>query len=570
MDLLRQQIVLARRRLLLQQFVGGLVWCWFVLLVIATVAIAASKIWYIPVDARTWSGAWLGGALGLGIVIALAHTWLKRKSSFDAATEIDRRFGLRERVASTLALSDHDLASPVGQALVSDVSEKLRRIHVAEKFRLQLDRRAWLPMVTAIGAFALAFLVDSRGQDNPVSATPTSSPAAAQVKKSTTALQKKLAEQKREAKEKGLAEAEHLFNKLEEGAKNLAGKNEVEQKQALVKLNDLAKDLEKRKQALGDSKSFQQQLNQLKDINKGPAEKMAQSLKNGDLQKAMDEVEKLKQQLAENKLDDQAKQELGKQLEKMQQALDQARNGHEQAKQDLQRQIEEKRQAGQTGEADKLQQQLDKLAQQDSRMDQLGQMSDKLGKAAQAMKNGQSQEASQQLSELQDELSQMQKENQELEMIDGALDQIADAKNAMKCDKCKGAGCEHCQGGGEGGADSDEDGEGGGNKRDEHGKRPGRGGNEWGRGHVAKGNPGEDVKAGFYDSKVKQKVGEGAGIVTDQVEGPNRKGQVQEQIKQEFEAAKKDDTDPLTGQRLPRDYRDHAKTYFDALRDGKQ
>ena len=38
---------------------------------------------------------------------------------------------------------------------------------------------------------------------------------------------------------------------------------------------------------------------------------------------------------------------------------------------------------------------------------------------------------------------------------------------------------------------------------------------------------------------------------------------------QSANAAKAEAADPLTGQRLPREYRDHARKYFDAIREGK-
>ena len=55
----------------------------------------------------------------------------------------------------------------------------------------------------------------------------------------------------------------------------------------------------------------------------------------------------------------------------------------------------------------------------------------------------------------------------------------------------------------------------------------------------------------LYDDKVKQNVGKGSAVITGLVDGPNSKGQVVEEIKTQVEAAKHEDADPLTGQRLP-------------------
>jgi hypothetical protein len=94
-------------------------------------------------------------------------------------------------------------------------------------------------------------------------------------------------------------------------------------------------------------------------------------------------------------------------------------------------------------------------------------------------------------------------------------------------------------------------------------------GNGIGKG-TGQGEKANDLKnVRFFDSNVSQKVGQGAIEVNDFVPGANRRGEVTETIKSSFEAAAEQASDaPLAGQRLPRDYRDHAKEYFDALRKG--
>ena len=53
------------------------------------------------------------------------------------------------------------------------------------------------------------------------------------------------------------------------------------------------------------------------------------------------------------------------------------------------------------------------------------------------------------------------------------------------------------------------------------------------------------------------------------VEGPNIKGQVQQSIKDEMASQAAEPADPLTSERLPKNQRDQAQQYFDALREGK-
>ena len=169
------------------------------------------------------------------------------------------------------------------------------------------------------------------------------------------------------------------------------------------------------------------------------------------------------------------------------------------------------------------------------------------------MSKGDCKSAADALGKLSEELAGMQSESQELEMLDDALAEFSDAKNSMACSECDGEGCEACQGEG------------------------GKQGNKFGRGDMARGR---GIGAGdrdeqrtdtkLYDSRVNQNVRKGQVIVTGEADGPNRKGQVQEAIKSQFSNAEQQTAEALTGQRLPHDYRDHAKGYFDSLREGQK
>ena len=65
---------------------------------------------------------------------------LSRRTALDAAIEIDRRFDLRERVASSLSLSEAERDTDAGQALVKDAVRAASRIDVGDKFRVRFSR----------------------------------------------------------------------------------------------------------------------------------------------------------------------------------------------------------------------------------------------------------------------------------------------------------------------------------------------------------------------------------------------------------------------------------------------
>ena len=437
MDKLKLQVRRARRRLVCEQFLTKLTWCLFATLLVALVAIAVPKMLVLGVDRVAWTWSWLGGALGTGLVAAIVWTLATRRNELDAAIEIDLRFGLKERVSSSLSLTEDELQSKAGRALVKDALRKVYRIEVNERFRVRLDRRAWLPMVPAVIAFLLAVFVDDRGADNTAKATTASSQ---QVKKSTEVLRKKIAERRKKAQEKGLKDAEGLFKKLEEGTRELSKKKDIDQKKAMVKLNDLSRELQKRRKQMGDSNQMRKQLNQLKNLNKGPADKLAKAMRKGDFKQMLNELKKLEEQLKNGKLSKKDQALLAKQLDQMKDKLEQMAQRQRQAMENLKQQIAKQREAGNNAEAGKLQQQLDKLAQQMPQMNKMQKLANKMGQASASMKKGDGKAAAAALGQMAADLEDMQLQLDEFAMLADLEEQIAMAKDAMGCENCGGAG----------------------------------------------------------------------------------------------------------------------------------
>ena len=551
MDKLLSQVRRARRRLVLEQFLSRLVWCLFGTLLVAAVAIAVPKVIVLDNLPAWWANAWLGGAAAAGVIAAIVWTLATRRSALDAAMEIDRRFELRERIASSLSLGVDDRDSEAGQALVSDAVRAIERIEVREKFGIAIERRAWLPLVPATLAICLAMFVGNREANSNVPAQQTQL-TAQQVKKSAEELRKKIAERVKEAEKKDLKDATHLLKEIEKGTKDLADKKSVDQKDAAVKLNDLAKQLENCRSQLGARETLEKQLGN-KDFGKGPGEKLAEAMKQGDWQKAQQELQKLQKELTKGGLDPAAQKQLGEQLSKMQQKLAEAAQVHEQTMQELQKQVDQQRQQGNPEQAEKLQQKLDQLAQQQPQMQALQKLAQQMGECQACMKAGDQQGAQQALDGLAQQMQQMQMDADEMAMLDEAMQQIEMAKQLMACGQCQGAGCQACQGKMAGNS----------NKQ----------GNQNGPG-IGKGSgPGrmpEDLeKTGFRDSQVRQNAQKGAMTFGGLVDGPNIAGVAAEQIKAEMTTEAAEPADPLTSERLPRSRREHAEEYFNKLREGK-
>jgi DNA repair exonuclease SbcCD ATPase subunit len=316
-----------------------------------------------------------------------------------------------------------------------------------------------------------------------------------------------------------------------------------------VKLNDLSKQLSERREKLGGDNEIKKQLAGMKDFNKGPADKMVDAMKNGDWDKAKQELEKLKNQIADGKLDEKTKKELMKQLEQLKKNLEDAAAQRKQAIQELKKQIEEQKQKGNVAEAGKLQQKLDQLQKQQKQSQQLNKLAQKLAQAQKAMQQGDKQAAAQAMQQMMQQMEAMQKEMTEGQMLDAAMEQLEMAKNAMGCQDCMGAGCKICQAGMNGRM-----------------MRMGMGMNQ---GQGSGPRPDEKNDVNFRDSQVKQNPGKGAAVIAGEADGPNIRGDVQEAIQEEMAAQGSQPADPLVIEQLPKAQRENAEDYFNRLREGE-
>ena len=303
-------------------------------------------------------------------------------------------------------------------------------------------------------------------------------------------------------------------------------------------------------------------MEQIQGIDKGPADKLAKALAKGDFQKAVRELEQLQKQLEDKKLDPAKKDELAKQMDQLKQKIQQMAQQAKDAQADLQKRADQLRQAGDPAAANKLEEQIQRLQQQGPQMDALKGLSNKLGQCASQMNQGKSDQAAQSMQEALQQMQEMAQQQSEMKTLDGALQTLEDARRQMTCEKCGGKGCKECQGQGEGNEMMAQGGEGEGDKNGKPGPGLGTGPGDGAR-------PEAKADGRFYDSRVSQKVGKGAGTVTGLTDGPNLKNQAEAEIQQAAAAIECGSTNPLSGQHLPKKQREHAQQYFDSFREGK-
>jgi hypothetical protein len=93
-----------------------------------------------------------------------------------------------------------------------------------------------------------------------------------QIKVATKKLQEKLRAAEKKAETLDLKDAEAL-KEINRELDKLGNKQTADRKEAMLKINDLAKEIEKRKQDLGGAEKLKKDFDKLKDIEKGPARK---------------------------------------------------------------------------------------------------------------------------------------------------------------------------------------------------------------------------------------------------------------------------------------------------------
>ncbi len=75
----------------------------------------------------------------------------------------------------------------------------------------------------------------------------------------------------------------------------------------------------------------------MKNLQAGPAKEFGSALKTGDLSKAMKELDKLKEKLAKNELDEKDREKLAKQLTELEETLRKAADAQKLAERELHR-----------------------------------------------------------------------------------------------------------------------------------------------------------------------------------------------------------------------------------------
>lgn len=560
MDEITRQVSRARRRLLAFQFVRFLSRTLLVTLLLTVMALAVPKIWGVGFGGPVWTWSWIVGAAVVSLLIGAGMTYWRGKTAIEVALEIDRRFGLKERVSSSLALTATERDAGAGAALVRDAARRVSRVEINEEFSWNIRWPELSPLLLVMGVVALLTIPDAENvaQTN----TPTTVEVRRQIHKVAEQAREKFKRQRKQLAERNLKEVADLLLQAERVAEDIKKDGGIDRKKAAIKLNNLARELEKRRSEMGDRAALKKQLDQLKELKAGPAEKLGKAIREGDFRKAGNELEALKKKLENGSLSQEDQKKLAEQLEQMQNKLQQLAESHQRKKQDLQKQIDKARANNDLAKAGDLQRQLEKLQAQDAQAESLQQLANKLAEAEQQLQKGDQQAAAQQLAQMAEDLQQLQDSGEQLEVMQTLESELSEMRDMMNCPQCNGQGCQACQSNSASLAAQAQSANSG------QGDRPGDGrkGEGAGQGYRAE----EKTDTDTIQARNRGNAKAGPSVITGDADGPNKAGLSKTAAREVIESAKNADTEPLENVRLPRVERDHSNEYFDKLRQGEE
>ena len=495
----------------------------------------------------------------LAVISSLAFTWLKLPEEVGVAQEVDKRCNLKERLSTSLSLEGDLAKSEIARALIADTEKSTGQINLTREFPLKPTRLFCFPCLLVPCMFLLYLWMDPVGiaKAEPVSESKVEEKN--QVNEAAKLLKRQIQQRKRNASEKGLLEAEKLYGRLESKIDSVIKDPKMDQKQTMIAMNDLKKQLEQRSSQLSNPESFKKILAQMKGLQAGVGKEMLDAMKKGDYKSAKERIDQLANQLQKEGLSEQEKASLKKELDALGNALKKSIDAATQQKNQLERQLESAREAGDQAEVARLQEQFQSLDAQERQMQSLREMSDLMESASKSLDNDQLMDASASMEELAQRLDEMQKEASELKDLESTLGDIAQSKSAMRCQACSGSGCSQCSGSSMSSGQMA--------SRQANGSGTARG-DGLGKGSGFGDRPETESETNTYQTQVQGKLTEGKSVIAGIADGPNRKGVSREDLKQAIKASLKEQGSPSENQVIPRAEREHARQYFDQLREG--
>jgi hypothetical protein len=449
---LQRQVGRASRRLFLQTLLDNLTWS-------CAGALALGAGWFLAEPyLLEGSAAWLrwavaGGLLGGGVLVALGLAFWRRPSPLSAALSLDEKFGLKERVTTSLLLEEYQKASPAGQALLADVNQRIEALDVGSRFPVRVSWTAALvPVAALLLAVVAVFYEPPRGQ---AKTTQEGDVAAAPVNKED--MEKKLqqfAKREQKPKQEDLPKSDKI-KELDEDIDQLLGKARDNQDQLRERIKN-AGDLEEKikndiKHRDDKADAVKEQLRQMdrlskKDKNKpedgkgGPGDELKKAVKEGDLEKAKEEMDRLSKKVKDKELSKEEQDELHNDLKDVEDRLERLSRQKEEEEEERLKELSRK------GEIDpgELDREIDELRKNNDKLtdevrQELQDIADEMKKAEQALKEGKDDEAAEHMQKAGEKMDKLEGDEERRQLVE-QIQRVRQIKKTMASGAGRGSG----------------------------------------------------------------------------------------------------------------------------------
>jgi hypothetical protein len=546
--LVDKQVRAVRRRLLFQVIVQSVILCWAIGFLLATfwfllrpfvlAGVGAEVRWGVP-----------AGLFGASTLAGLLLAWLRRPNLLVSTLALDERFNLKERVTTLLTLPQDAIETAAGQALLRDVSEHMTKLQVSHAFPLRIAGRNLLLPGGALALALLAAVVDPMLSDLKfASRTEAEEPRRVaeykEVQKQLDNLKKVVAERNKEdpLKSETLKELEKEFEKL------LNAPLEKNEEKIRERVNEMRKLEDKMKERLEGLREKAEKIDALKKqleklgiekdqaLKDGPAKDFEDALMKGQLDKAKAALDKLVQDMKNDKLDPARQKEIAEQFKKLHDKLAKMTD-----KDDFKKKLEKDLKDGKIKKED-VAREMEKFKREMEQFKELQELTDILGETQQALGEADKQERADKLDKLMNRFGDMlELSDQEIRDLLRDQGEIGDAMR-MLLEGLDGEG-------------DDPDGDGLG-----QGNRPG------GRRSAGKDDPNSKIVNERQRAEVNPK---GQQRITGYARGGTFKKVPATEVEGAFRQAAQDAPEALDRQRIPDDAAEITRRYFNKLGDQK-
>ena len=169
-------------------------------------------------------------------------------------------------------------------------------------------------------------------------------------------------------------------------------------------------------------------MEKVQDVARGPADELAKALSKSDFQKAAQALEKLQKQLANSQLDSARKEELAKQFQQLKQKIDEMAQQAKDAQADLQNRANQMNRRAMRLPPASSKTKSRSSSSRPRRWKALQNLANKLGQCSKQMQQGQNAQAAGHATGLAADARHGPAAGR-VETLDGAMEQLADARN---------------------------------------------------------------------------------------------------------------------------------------------